>query len=238
MPDLPPPPAPPLSLAGALADWARSVRPAWATRRALTIGAVCVGVFVVVAAWGRSALAGPPPEAFLPRATAAGDGGAGSGGDGDADGTAPRDADGGPITVHAAGAFAKPGVYELPAGSRVAQLLDAAGGGAGGALVDALNLAAHLADGERVYLPRAGEVAPPQLSGSAGSPGDGRSRVIDLNRATADELDDLPGVGPATATAIVEHRTQVGRFRSVDELLEVRGIGEAKLATLRKHVRV
>jgi competence protein ComEA len=126
-------------------------------------------------------------------------------------------------------------VYRLGDAARVADALDAAGGAAAEADLDALNLAAKLSDGERVYVPRKGEVGigPGQSLGASPPAG-----PLDLNTATADQLDDLPGVGPATAGAIISYRTEHGRFRSVEQLLEVRGIGEAKLASIRSKVRV
>jgi len=145
------------------------------------------------------------------------------------------------VAVHAAGAFARPGLYELPAGSRVAHLVEAAGGPTADAMLDALNLAARLNDGERIYLPKVGEAPPPAVgaaSGAASSGGAAGDGLVDLNTATLEQLDALPGVGPATAEAILEYRREKGKFRSVEELLEVRGIGEAKLAALRKRVRV
>jgi len=154
------------------------------------------------------------------------------------------------LVVHAAGAVSQPGVHRLPAGSRVADLLAVAGGPTAEADVDRLNLAAPLTDGERVYVPRVGEVAVAPAVGpsgsAAGSPGSGSGggtgaapgTPIDLNRATEAELDVLPGVGPATAAAIVRHREANGPFSRVDDLLEVRGIGPAKLESLRDLVRV
>jgi competence protein ComEA len=150
------------------------------------------------------------------------------------------------IVVHAAGAVVRPGLHELPAGARVADLLDAAGGPSPDADPDRLNLAAPLADGQRLYVPRVGETAPavvgPDGSGAGGSgssdPGGGPAAPVDLNVATVDQLDELPGVGPATATAIVEHRSRNGAFTSVDDLLDVRGIGPAKLEALRDLVTV
>ena len=143
--------------------------------------------------------------------------------------------------VHAAGAVARPGVYRVRAGGRVADLLDAAGGPAPDADLDQVNLAAKVADGERVYVPRRGESPPPPAAsgagGTSGTPGPAAGPV-NLNTATLEQLDALPGVGPATAQAILDYRKAQGRFRRVDELLEVRGIGEAKLAALRPRVRV
>lgn len=139
----------------------------------------------------------------------------------------------GELTVHAAGAVSTPGVYRLPAGSRVSDLLTAAGGASPDADLDQLNLAAPLADGERILVPRRGEVIAPSSDAAPSA-----SSKVDLNTATAEELDKLPGIGPATAEAIIRHRETRGRFRSVTELLEVRGIGEAKLEQLRPLVKV
>ena len=162
------------------------------------------------------------------------------------------------VVVDAAGSVARPGLYRLPPGARVNDLIRAAGGLRPGADPDRLNLAAPLADGQRLYVPKVGELtAPPparsdrrqrwrhepdgddRIHRAAGWRRSGSATVpIDLNTATADQLDTLPGVGPSTAAAILDYRTQHGPFRSVDELLDVRGIGDAKLAALRAKVRV
>ena len=166
----------------------------------------------------------PPVEVTLPRADPAV---AAQGRDSPAD----------QVTVHAAGAVTSPGVYRLPAGSRVSDLLSAAGGATADADLDQLNLAAPLADGERILVPRRGESVAEAAAGLADAAG-ARAMKVDLNTATAEELDTLPGIGPATAEAIIRHRETHGRFRSVTDLLEVRGIGEAKLAQLRPLVKV
>ena len=144
------------------------------------------------------------------------------------------------IVVQAAGAVVRPGVYRVPVGARVTDLLQAAGGAAPDAKLDVVALAAKLVDGQRVYVPRAGE-AVPAVVGGAGAGGSSEptpSAPLDLNAADADQLDELPGVGPATAAAIVAYRDQHGPFRSVEGLLEVRGIGPAKLDQLRALVTV
>ncbi|HUP70288.1 MAG TPA: helix-hairpin-helix domain-containing protein [Acidimicrobiales bacterium] len=162
------------------------------------------------------------------------DGGTGDGSSADGRGSAGA-------YVHAAGAVARPGVYRVRAGGRVSDLLDAAGGPAADADLDQVNLAAKVADGERVYVPRRGE-APPPVAGPSGAGASGvggaSSGPVNLNTATLEQLDGLPGIGPATAQAILDYRKTRGRFRSVDELMEVRGIGEAKLAAIRSKVRV
>ena len=147
------------------------------------------------------------------------------------------------VTVHVAGQVASPGVYAVPAGGRVADAVIAAGGTAAEADVEQLNLAARLSDGERIYVPKKGEAAPPAVAGPA-APGAGGARAgapagpLDLNAATAEQLEELPGVGPATSKAILTYRSSHGRFRSVTELLEVPGIGPAKLEALRPLVKV
>ena len=150
------------------------------------------------------------------------------------------------LVVHAAGAVAAPGVVRLPAGARVADLLAAVGGPAPDADLDRVNLAAPLADGQRVWFPRIGEVAPPSVPGEGGpAPPDGAGPTaaapagpVDLNAATAAELEELPGVGPTIAAAIVEHRERNGPFRAVDDLLDVAGIGPSRLEQLRPLVAV
>ena len=153
---------------------------------------------------------------------------------------------GGLATVHVAGQVANPGVYTVPAGARVADVLTAAGGPLGDADVGQINLAAKVSDGERVTVPKPGEVPPagpataPAPGGPAGAGGAPRAppASVDLNTATAEQLDLLPGVGPATAQAILTWRARNGRFRTVADLLEVPGIGPAKLEALRPLVRV
>jgi competence protein ComEA len=137
------------------------------------------------------------------------------------------------VVVHIAGAVLTPGVVELPVGSRVADGVAAAGG----ALVDAdlagVNLAALLLDGQQIYVPVVGEQPPLTVVVAGGSVTSVVVGPIDLNRASASELDQLPGVGPATAAAIVAHRDTNGPFSSVDDLEAVRGIGPAKVESLR-----
>lgn len=139
--------------------------------------------------------------------------------------------------VHAAGAVAHPGVYTLPPGARVTDLLVAAGGPTSEADLGALNLAAPITDGERVYVPVHGETPPPPV-GPAAATDEVPAGPLDLNAATLDQLDTLPGVGPATAQAILTYRQRVGGFSSVGQLLDVPGIGPAKFEALQGLVRV
>jgi competence protein ComEA len=140
------------------------------------------------------------------------------------------------VTVHVAGAVATPGVYDLDPNARVIDAVEAAGGGAPDADLNRLNLAAKIADGQRVLVQRVGEAAP---AGSA-SPGGSAdpSALVNLNSATPAELEELPGIGPTLAEAIITERERRGGFRSVNELRDVRGIGEKRFADLKDKVTI
>ena len=144
--------------------------------------------------------------------------------------------------VHVAGAVVSSGVYRVDAGARVDEAIRLAGGPTPDADIDVMNLAAIVVDGSRIYVPRVGEPIPPEVvptgSSPAGSSGAGPTssagpQVVDVNNATIDALDELPGVGPATAAAIVAERERNGPFVGVDDLDRVPGIGPAKLDALR-----
>lgn len=149
------------------------------------------------------------------------------------------------VVVHVAGAVVSPGLVRLPGGGRVADAVERAGGARADADLDRLNLAAPLADGSRVFVPVVGQpepaVAASAVSAGGGAAGGGSAIPtvpVDLNTATVEQLDALPGVGPSTAQAIVAYRDEHGRFATVEELEEVRGIGPAKLDGLRGLVSV
>lgn len=149
------------------------------------------------------------------------------------------------LVVHVAGDVTHPGVVELRLGSRVIDAIEAAGGGRLDADLDRLNLAAKVADGERVLVQKVGDpTAPADPSGTTSAvPGndgtDGTTNgLVNLNTATQAQLEALPGIGPAFATAIISAREQRGGFKSVNELREVRGIGEKRFADLRNRVTV
>jgi competence protein ComEA len=190
----------------------------------LALGAVGVLVTALLVWFLLRQPPGPPAEASMARA-----GGAGS--VAVTSTTAPST-----VLAHAAGAVRAPGVYTLPVGARVKDLLDAAGGPAPDADLDRLNLAAPVADGSQVYVPRQGEAAPAGATSGGGTATP--TGPLDLNTATLEQLETLPGVGPATAKAILDERAKRGRFGSVDELLDVRGIGPAKLDAIRELVTV
>jgi competence protein ComEA len=187
--------------------------------RAAVAGVALVGL-VLGALWWLSRQAPPPVEASLPlvQVTA----------------PAPTTTEAQPVVVHVAGAVLAPGVHRLPPGARVVDAVEASGGLAPDADAGAVNLAAVLVDGSQVYVPRVGEVPPPVAASTGDGAGGG---PIDINTADAALLETLPGIGPATAAAIIDHRERHGPFPSVDALLDVRGIGEAKLAALRDLVR-
>lgn len=186
--------------------------------------ATSIGLALVVAAaafvafaWAGGSPAQPPPESLLPTASIALL---------EADPPAAADT---LVAVHVAGAVRSPGLVELAEPGRVADAIEAAGGMLADADPDRLNLAAPVADGQRVYVPLVGEAAVPAID-----PGDGGSESgpVNLNTATATQLEGLPGVGPATAAAIVAWRDEHGAFTSVSALDDVPGIGPAKLEAL------
>ncbi len=139
------------------------------------------------------------------------------------------------VTVDVAGKVRRPGVATLPAGSRVVDALKRAGGARAGVDLSALNLARVLVDGEQILVGRA--AAPGGLAASASTAApDATEALVNINTATTEQLDTLPGVGPVTAQKILDWRAANGAFSSVDELLEVDGIGEKTLADLAPHV--
>lgn len=136
------------------------------------------------------------------------------------------------LVVHVAGAVARPGLYRLPEGSRVDDAIGLAGGARPKAALDAVNLAAPVADGQQVVVPLRGGGG---ASGGTAISGDGAPAggKVSLNSATLEQLDALPGIGPVTAQQILDYRAANGAFRSVDELDAVPGIGPSRLEQLR-----
>lgn len=215
---------------GEIRDWVEELEcrcgvDAWpAPVRRVAVGVALAAVAAVVWRWG---FAG---------AAAEGGGAARAGGDAGVPRAVESSASARPsapvtVTVHVVGAVRRPGVYRLPGGSRAIDAVTAAGGLLGNADQGSVNLARVVADGEQVAVPVAG--APGGAgSGGGGVPG-GPAAKVDINSATAEQLDALPGVGPATAAKIIADRTANGPFRSVEDLLRVPGIGAKKLDALR-----
>jgi competence protein ComEA len=140
---------------------------------------------------------------------------------------------GGDVVVDVTGAVARPGVYRLPAGARVTDAVQRAGGASRGALLEAINLAARLADGQQVVVPKRGPAgAPLATAGSTAEEG-----PISLGTATVEQLDTIDGIGPVTAEDIVEFRDQHGGLSSVDQLDQVSGIGPATMESLRARLQ-
>jgi competence protein ComEA len=176
----------------------------------LVYAVIAIAVIVIGARWIRSGSAASGAGAELSFAADSAH---------EAEGT--RDA-----VVHVAGAVARPGVYRLPAGSRVTDAVRRAGGFARGANQDAINLAARLSDGQQVVVPGSGTAA-------AASAGGAQTGPVSLGSATAEQLDQVEGIGPVTAQKIIEFRDQHGGLSSIDQLDEVDGIGPATMQTLR-----
>lgn len=137
------------------------------------------------------------------------------------------------VVVDVTGAVARPGVYRLPAGARVTDAVDRAGGATGGAMLEAINLAARLADGQQVVVPKRGTAG----AAVAGAAGAGEEGPISLGTATVGQLDTIDGIGPVTAQKIVEYREQQGGLASVDQLDQVNGIGPATMESLRARLQ-
>jgi competence protein ComEA len=192
------------------------------TRRSLVVGAAVLLALLAVS--GRhiaQAGAASSPEAVVPAAAA----------------LTAEEAEPAGVVVHVVGAVRQPGLYELAEGSRVSDALARAGGPTARADLERINLASPVADGLQVLVPRrappgapaGGAPAATRTGGAAGGP-------VHLNSATVEELETLPGVGPATAQKIVAHREKHGAFRSVEELEAVSGIGPKRIEQLRDHV--
>ena len=179
-------------------------------RRVLAVGLVVLLVLVVAA----KVLLRPPRPAVPPPVRVAAPVGQAS---------APR------LFVNVVGAVRRPGLYTLKDGSRVADAVIRAGGPTPKAQIELLNLAARIADGEQIVVPRRGLANP----GAAASGGGAAAGPVHLNSATLEQLDSLPGVGPVTAQKILDYRQQHGAFGSVDELDAIAGIGPARLEQLR-----
>jgi competence protein ComEA len=143
------------------------------------------------------------------------------------------------LRVHVSGAVNDPDVYQLVQGSIVRDAIEAAGGGAEEADLERINLAMELADQMQVYVPREGEASVPLQSSSVASPGGGgQAGLININVASLQELDTLPGVGPVTAQRIVDYREAHGAFQRVEDIQNVSGIGPSRFEAIREQITV
>lgn len=147
------------------------------------------------------------------------------------------------VVVHVAGAVQHPGVYRLDRGKRVIDALDAAGGVTPAADANALNYARLLVDGEQIFVPEPGQLPP--AGASPGGPGTGEvtgagaagpGALVNLNTATAEQLETLPRIGPAMSQRILDYRAEHGAFTSIEQLKDISGIGDATFAGLKDRV--
>ena len=225
-------------LSGRGVAWLQDRLPATLQGR-VSLGAGHVAVLAVAAAVALAVTAyltirarptvAPVPEAHTSPATATATPTAAGGA------PAPEATPAGVVVVDVAGKVRRPGVATLPAGSRVVDAIRKAGGARAGVDLTALNLARVLVDGEQILV---GVPAAPGVAASAASQPGGAppGALVNLNTATLEQLDTLPGVGPVTAQRILDWRSAHGAFTSVDELLEVEGIGEKTLADMAPHL--
>jgi competence protein ComEA len=196
------------------------------TPRQLLVSALAALAVLVLGAWylsrgGTDAGAAAPPAAIHVE------------GDGEEDGS------GAGIVVHVAGAVRDPGVYRLRPGARVDDAVGRAGGATSRADLSQVNLAAEVEDGRQVLVPERVSQAAAAAGGAAASTAPATPAVpLNLNTATIEQLDELDGIGPATAQQILDYREAHGGFGSVEELAHVPGIGDKRLASLREQVRV
>jgi competence protein ComEA len=148
------------------------------------------------------------------------------------------------VVVYVCGAVRSPGVIHLPSGARVADALELAGGATGKAELAAVNLAARVTDGQQIVVPAraaaggggSATVIAPGTEGSAS--GGAATALVNINTATVVELETLPGVGPATAQKIIDYRTAQGGFKTIDDLKNVAGIGDARFAAMKDAITV
>ena len=139
------------------------------------------------------------------------------------------------ISVYVAGAVNKPDVYALPLNAIVKDAIAAAGGATADADLERINLATRLVDQMEVHVPQIGEAAPPP---SNGSPPNASTEMININTASAEELDKLPGIGPAIAKAIIDYRTKNGSSKKIEDINDVKGIGDALFEKIKDQITV
>ncbi len=199
----------------------------------LVYGAIAAALLLVGARAIRGESGGgAPTESYSSGWDESGESGGESGGEGEEGGESGFSLDGqaGDVVVDVTGAVAYPGVYRLPAGSRVNDAVQRAGGAAAKARLEAVNLAARLADGQQVVVPEDGPAGAVAAGGEEEGP-------ISLGTATVEQLDTIDGIGPVTAEDIVEFREEHGGLSSVEQLDQVSGIGPATMESLRARLQ-
>jgi competence protein ComEA len=197
----------------------------------LVYGAVGVALLLVGARWIRAtdSSGGQAGVSYSSGSGTSSDSGAGS--------LAIDSNGGGDVVVDVAGAVSKPGVYRLPAGSRVDDAIERAGGATAPADRESINLAARLADGQQVVMPSMAKSPAGVVAGAASPDSAAASGPISLGTATVDQLDTIEGIGPVTAQNIVDFRDQHGGVSSVDQLDQISGIGPATMDALRSRLQ-
>lgn len=152
-----------------------------------------------------------------------------------------------PVAVHIVGAVPRPGLYEFAEGARVQDAIDAAGGLLTSASVDSINLAALLIDGQQLVIPYKDGETPTEESSDLELPGSdesettdssGETELININTATLEELDSLPGIGPTTAQRIIDYRTENGPFTAIEEIMDVSGVGPSTFDEIKNLITV
>lgn len=144
------------------------------------------------------------------------------------------------VVVHVAGAVNSPGVYSLPAGTRVNDAVEAAGGFADDACASSANLAREVRDGEQIVIASQEQADSAQTSvrGASDSGTSSATGRVNINTASVSQLQELPGIGPSTAQAIVDYRTQNGNFKTVEQIKEVSGIGDGRYSKIESSICV
>jgi competence protein ComEA len=188
----------------------------------LVYGAIAVALLLLGARWLRSADSAEPEFGGVAAAPERS--------------SVELEAGGGALVVHVAGAVRDPGVYELPAGSRVTDAVERAGGSTGDALADSINLAATVADGQQIVVPARAE-GPVGVGVGTTAGVSAEDGPISLGSATVEQLDTIEGIGPVTAADIVAFRDEQGGLSSVDELDQISGIGPATMEALRDRLQ-
>ncbi len=201
----------------------------------LVYGAVAVTVLLIGARWVRGAGERATPAGGIAFASGGGADGEPPGAGGEFEVSA---AGGEDVVVHVAGAVRDPGVFRLPAGSRVTDAVERAGGMSGSAAADGVNLAARVADGQQILIPVRVSGPAGAASGASTAPaGAATDGPISLGSATVEQLDTIEGIGPITAQNIIDFRDEHGGLASVDQLDEVSGIGPTTMEALRDRLQ-